>query len=395
MNVEIGIDGIQLMDQDDIDVSTMAGHIVTNAMHIPRSLFCPYCADEYMFEFTLKDHLKKVHSKVLLQRAQQQNDNDLLLDQSYKEIFSYDCPYCGALFYYNSLLPKHIASHHGDNVLRQWRLEENAMKQYNENKENEPSVVLASCSPGLSDIFDKLRTVENTDDFLLSQTNDEKPVKSILKKTPNTPHKIILSPSSVSFHRTKIQAIKRSNSVRRELRFDVPYNGKTISPKDLNQRRDPNQKSNGRVTKRHISKIKNIFRLSKRTSKIQTKSQSRLSMKRSQSISPKSKSKMITSTPIFFLDDSQTDIRSESNIPKWEAPKFYNLDRYQCARCKLAWSTNTELLAHLEEHHKSAKNFFRPHYRCGECGATFYKNSYLVRHCNTQHLFSSDKLSEL
>ena len=35
------------IDNSAEDLSLVAGKIVTNALHIPRSLFCPFCADEY------------------------------------------------------------------------------------------------------------------------------------------------------------------------------------------------------------------------------------------------------------------------------------------------------------------------------------------------------------
>ncbi|XP_059615248.1 uncharacterized protein LOC132260876 [Phlebotomus argentipes] len=322
---------------DEMDVSVLAGDIVTNALHIPRSLFCPYCADEYMFEFTLKDHLKRQHYEELEEQAERQRRQDVSL------VASHACPICGALFFYFGLVPKHIHQRHGRAFLRQWQ-EENA-ENLARRQEREPSIVYASCSPGLSEIFDGLTTNEKVKPA--PEPSVVTPNKSILKKTPIKGGKIIMSPSSVSIRRTKSDYVKRCTPVRRELRFDLPPLKK--SPEQL-EKLPPIPRDDSRSS----------WRLKFGWRKVKPQS-------------PPKKATVLTSTPINTLGDSP------------DVPSFFTLERFQCARCRKTWDNNAELLQHLKGHHWSARHFMRPHYRCAQCGATFFRNSYLVRHCHFHH----------
>lgn len=136
--------------QNDMDISILAGDIVTNALHIPQSLFCPFCAEEYMFQFTLKDHLKREHFSELQLHAERSAGNLSLAA-------SHACPVCGAHFVHLGLVPKHILKRHGRSYMQHWQ-KENADQMMKIREE--PSIVYAACSPGLSEIFNGLTTNE-------------------------------------------------------------------------------------------------------------------------------------------------------------------------------------------------------------------------------------------
>lgn len=318
------------------DISVLAGEIVTNALHIPRSIFCPFCADEYMFQFTLKDHLKREHLEELQKQIERQKRAEVLEDVTLSA--SHACPICGALFFHFGLVPKHIHQRHGRAFLQQWQKEnaENLAR-----REDEPSILYAKCSPGLSEIFDALTTNEKVKP--VPEVKVATPSKSILKKTPKG--KIIVSPSSVSIRRTKSDYVKRCTPVRRELRFDLP----PLKKKSPEEQLPPMPRDT----------IRSSWRLPFGW--------------RRQKIKSPPKSTVLTSTPINTLGDAS------------DVPSFFALERFQCARCRKTWDNNAELLQHLKEHHRSARHFMRPHYRCAQCGATFYRNNYLVRHCHFHH----------
>lgn len=107
------------------NLSLVAGNIVSNAVQATRHLFCPFCADFFLFEFTLKDHLKKAHTKELRKQHTKDvnfetaNDSLLIDEDDAKENCS--CKFCGAIFKYAGLLPKHIADHHDPMCLNLWQ----------------------------------------------------------------------------------------------------------------------------------------------------------------------------------------------------------------------------------------------------------------------------------
>lgn len=344
----------------ELDLSIAAGNIVSNALQLTRNLFCPYCADAYMFEFTLKDHLKKTHKDIIERNMDANNINILSLSQQ----CLHDCPFCGASFTHFGLIPKHIGTYHGNELLKIWQ--ENNFEKLQEAKENEPSILYAACSPGMTDIFDLMDTdceqKDGTDQLVTSLTPK---LKSILKKTPTKTNRIIYSPSTAAIRRSKSEAVKRSISVRRELRFDP------------NTKRSPitNLANSPKCTKSsRVFKFRNLFN-SNRNTKLQKGNNS---------------NKLITSTPINFLDDDDP-MDSDANKKNWKAtirknrPLFFGCERYQCAHCKKTWEHNADLLNHLRENHKGLKHWLRPQYECSLCGATFFSNNFLIRHCHMQH----------
>lgn len=372
------------MDQtsSNPDLSIVAGKIVTNALQLTRNLFCPYCAEAYMFEFTLKEHLKKSHPEIINNHAKISFDvlNDTLGDSQHCTV--HNCPFCGAVFTQFGLIPKHITEYHGTDLFKMWQEQSGNFERLQVAKQYEPTITYAACSPGLSEIFDKMDT-GGGDDFpnvtgdiaILSPSN---PLKSILKKTPSK-MKIINSPSSAAIRRSKSEAVKRSISVRRELRFDP---GTKKSP--INKSLTP---PNPIIKSHQFFKLRNLFKLNKNSSD---------SNGGGSKIIIKGSNKLITSTPINCLDDDD-DFYNNSHFvigskKNWRAsmrsehrPLFFGCERFQCAHCKKTWDNNDDLLIHLRAHHKSIKHWLRPQYRCSVCGATFYSNNFLVRHCHLQH----------
>ncbi|XP_058066513.1 uncharacterized protein LOC131216118 [Anopheles bellator] len=125
-------------------------NIVKILLTTSKYFHCPFCADEYLFEFTLKHHLLKQHDRDLERIVKSP-------DASIRFCESNICPYCGALFYYISALPKHIMNSHSRECLHKWQAieKENSLAR---KIAAEPSIRCVPCSPGLSELFDELST---------------------------------------------------------------------------------------------------------------------------------------------------------------------------------------------------------------------------------------------
>lgn len=389
------IDNSQMLDQN---LSILAGNVVSNAVQATRHLFCPFCADFFLFEFTLKDHLKQTHSDELqkqLENTAMGGEDDTVNNEYYKEKCC--CKFCGAVFKYAGLLPKHIVDYHDAMCFNLWQQNEpQKIDRPSLNGQSmDPTILYARCSPGLSALFDKFSTKETIEDSPAMQRTST-PLKSILKKSAQkSATRIICSPSSAGIRRTKnTTLVRRSSSARRELRFDINDNEnempisklpggagelKTLSS-SLNEPNSPNK------NRKHAFKQRNLIR------------RLFLGQCASQKKKNKSKNKMVTSTPLSFLDDSSdsislmSDIQDDKNNAKdWKIirqktkPLFSYLERYQCAHCKRTWESNAELLAHLNDKHKNIRKWFLADYRCGACSAKFFSNRFLVRHCHTHH----------
>lgn len=382
----------------DLNLSLVAGNIVSNAVEATRHLFCPFCADSHLFEFTLKEHLKQRHADQL----QKHYKNTTIFCDTFtpdktelrfiRDNLNDVCKFCGAIFLYADLLPKHIANYHGQMCLKLWQ----EQQQINEpvtsvdsmklTTKIDPTILYALCSPGLSEIFDKISTRDTNSNSDVH--TDKTPLKSILKKSiTKSANRIICSPSSTSIRRTKnTTLVRRSSSVRRELRFDFvnenqsPENEEIISIKS--QPRNNNSNGNrckGTKSKRSGGCVKNFL------------------LGRCITTRNKSPRRFITSTPINFLDNSDSMHLMVGNDAKqnksWRGtiqrqrnkPLFALLERFQCAHCKRAWDNNADLLTHLDEKHKNIRKWFQADYRCGTCSATFYSNRFLVRHCHVHH----------
>lgn len=345
---------------------------------LPRNMLtCPFCCDEYLFEFSMKEHLKKHHSEEIRK-----------LDSWPVEQFF--CDYCRAMFYYSSLIPKHIYFAHGKETLDDHFKMNNNFQKYQIDKENEPSVKFLDCSPGLSDLFNDLETCDSIKKFKLGfDSVDATPVstpKSILKKTPFSGKIVILSPESAALRRT-INSLKRSASARRELRFDLPpMQGSPPEQKDAVSLPPLNFRSPKK-------KFWSFFASRKSPPPINTKIKKKIRIKACK-MSNRSANQMVTSTPMHGLDDSDDDGCDEldhSIGSNWKTalktshfrPLFLSAERFQCNFCQGKFDSNAELLSHQKNNHRRIS--LLPRFKCGQCSSKFYRNSHLVRHCQHQH----------
>lgn len=381
---------------EDLDVSIAAGNIVSNALQLTRNLFCPFCAEAYMFEFTLKEHLKKAHHNLLTKQLTTQRNADEPMNGSFmsaNQHLLHNCPFCGAAFVQFVLIPRHILTYHGADIYNLWKRQDGNIAKVEAAKENEPPIKFATSSSGMTDFFDELSTttdgcssnsctepmqMEGVDQIaaiaesLVGSAHKTQPApKSILKKTPNKSTRIICSPSSAAIRRSKSDVVKRSVSCRRELRFD-PSTKKSptlslvakVSPKQQKKR-------NGKL----LQFVSMFYRKKGKSATNATNN-------------------IVTSTPITFLDDNDDDDDDDpifSRRKTWKStrrqnrPLFFDSERFQCAFCRKTWESNDDLLAHLSGHHRGVKQWLRPQYRCSLCGATFYHNAYLIKHSQLQH----------
>lgn len=365
-----------------MDLSIAAGTVVSNALQLTRNLFCPYCADAYMFEFTLKDHLKKAHAKILQRLFPHHTDFDVTTVSIAQHLLQpmHKCPYCGAAFTLLGLVPKHISIYHGSELLKLWQQQRGNCEMLQLANDQDPSILYAACSPGLSDIFDKMDTDGGGDGTTTTDNNNEESsstteptLKSILKKSQckSAATRIICSPASVAIRRSKSDAIKRSLSVRRELRFDPSTKRSPVAIMNSPPTQRPKKLSK-------MFSFRNPFCLD-RQSPASTKQTS-------------TTNQLITSTPINCLDEDDDDDDWRNRKTSWKAtirgnrPLFLGAERFQCAHCRRSYENNADLVLHLRENHSGLfKRWLRPKYRCSSCGATFYSNHYLIRHCHMQH----------
>ncbi|CRL03050.1 CLUMA_CG016396, isoform A [Clunio marinus] len=345
-------------------------------------LTCPFCSEEYLFDFTMREHLERRHGSEIEQ-----------LDSWPVEQFH--CPYCRAMFYYSNLIPKHIHFSHGKDLLDAWLNSANNFEKYKKDKENqnEPSVKFLDCSPCLSILFDNLDTCDSIKKFKrdlgsVNSTPVSQP-RSILKRTPYSGKIVISSPQSAALHRT-INSLKRSSSARRKLRFDLP----PLKASPQNSQESSKKESNFVLETPPKKKKSWLFCTSKNSpSPINSKIKKKLRTKACK-LSNRSANQMITSTPITCLDDSdnQCDEFDNSIGSNWKSalktsdfrPLFLTAERFQCNFCQVKFSCNAELLFHQKTNHRRIS--FLPPFKCGQCETTFYRNVYLVRHCQQQHI---------
>lgn len=343
----------------------------------PRNMLtCPFCCNEYLFDFSMKEHIEKHHKEEL------QKLDSWPVEQFY-------CQICGAFFYYSALLPKHIYFAHGKKMLDEHFNTNNNFQKFQIDKENanEPSVKYLDCSPGLSDLFNDLDTCDSIKKMRLgNESVFSTPVsrpRSILKKTPYSGKIVILSPETVALRRT-INSVKRSASARRELRFDLPQMSPPITncaePLPFVQ----NSPKKSKFWKLFTSKRSPQSRNDKIKKKLRIKACK---------MSNQSANYIVTSTPMAMLDNTEDESLDldRSIDTNWKSalktssfrPLFFSSERFQCNLCETKFDSNAELLYHHKHSHRRIS--LVPPFRCGQCSATFYRNVYLVRHCQYQH----------
>jgi len=341
----------------------------------PNLLICPFCCEEYLFDFTIKTHLIKEHLEEIME-----------LDKW--PVQHHFCPFCDAMVYYKSILPKHILFAHNKKALDEWFSINDNLQKFQIDKENqlEPSIKFADCSPGLSTFFNELDTCDSIKKFKRNDNSVLNTPKSILKKTPHSGKIVILSPESVALRRT-INNLKRTASARRELRFDLP----PISPEFKSHETLPMLDINGTPTKKNSGFWSFLKNRSKSPPPINGKIKKKI-RKKACKLSNRSANSIITSTPMSLnFDGYESDgcDELENSIGgNWKSamktsdfkPLFLAAERYQCNLCKLKFDSNCELLTHQKEKHTWIS--LKPHFRCGSCGAKFFRNSLLVKHCH-------------
>lgn len=284
----------------EINLSVAAASIVSNAVLVSYHLFCPFCADFYLFEFSFKDHLKREHSDLLQKHFKHfangiNEENQYLNGNRFRKEFDSVCELCGAMFMYSGLIPKHIVNYHGSSCFGAWQRQQQIQsenpKTENFNERKDTTIMLAQCSPGLSEIFDNISTNDNNEEFLIDQT----PLKSILKKSVSSA-RIITSPSSSCIRRIKNSSTVKKSTARRILRFDI----ENYSPKKVTNEQDGIAATNlyqPRVV--HYTKTKSkksVGRIVRRI--LFGQCASNVNANKSPTY------RMVTSTPINFLDDA-------------------------------------------------------------------------------------------
>lgn len=351
-----------------------------------------------MFEFTLKDHLKKRHGNEIMAMAAK--------NKTISDVYEiHTCFYCGAVFYHFALIPLHLAQHHDPEILRQWQAVAGNMTELMNQKDFCPSIELVGCSPDISKMLGSL-DISGAKERKGFSAPDTPTLKSILKRKTNISGRIIFSPSSASLRRIGGDVTRRSNnSVRRELRFDLPAPSPTPSPeKDdgiaplvnnpLERLREGPAQTKRKWYQFGFSKrdedegllsVEEYFCNRRGKNKYQNNC---------------SVNQPITSTPISFIDGpapfAVPKIRrwwlcfgsQKLKVPKLDPesssfrPSFYASERFGCRFCRTKFYSNAELLKHLKREHSRMKRLFRSSYECGECQMRFYRNSSLVKHCN-------------
>ncbi|XP_062550209.1 uncharacterized protein LOC134214951 [Armigeres subalbatus] len=283
------------------EINHLVKNIVKILLSTSKYFHCPFCADEYLFEFTLRHHLLKNHEEDLSKIVQSP-------DSSIKFCDSNICPYCGALFYYISALPKHIMNSHSRDCLIKWQ----AIERDNSLQKRfatEPSIRCVPCSPGLSDLFEELNTDSSRKKKNRSHRRKASPLyKSALKNANRiSASKRISGESWVScdFEFTTGDAASRrspSSTVRRELQFDAVAPEPT-SPQEIDS----------------VSSVKKPKRSRKRFNLKSLKPRIGLRKFVLSKFTKKYRCKIVTSTPNNFLDDSDIDLNDTRlhNQERW------------------------------------------------------------------------------
>ncbi|XP_058460913.1 uncharacterized protein LOC131436289 [Malaya genurostris] len=270
------------------DINDLVRNIVKILLSTSKYFHCPFCADEYLFEFTLRHHLLKNHQEDLTKIVQSPDSSIKFCDDNI-------CPYCGALFYYISALPKHIMNSHSRDCLIKWQtiVKENSLQK---KFSAEPSIKCVPCSPGLSDLFEELNTG--------SETNRKKnrpyrrEISPLYKSALKNANRMSASKRSESWVSCDFEFSKHSrapSAARRELQFDAALSENMSNEASGKKTKRSRKHFNFKALKPKGSLKK--FVLSKFTKKYRCK--------------------IVTSTPNNFLDDSETCL-AESRLHNQE-----------------------------------------------------------------------------
>lgn len=288
---------------EKVELNHLVKNIVKILLSTSKYFHCPFCADEYLFEFTLRHHLLKNHEDDLSKIVQSP-------DSSIKFCDSNICPYCGALFYYISALPKHIMNSHSRDCLIKWQAiesENSLQKRF----AAEPSIKCVPCSPGLSDLFEELNTDSSRKKKHRIHRRKASPLYKSALKNANRLSASKRSESWVScdfeFSTGDPAVSRKSGTVRRELQFDALALDPTSAPdaevaSSVKKPKRARKRFNLKLPKPKIGLKKYV--LSKFTKKYRCK--------------------IVTSTPNNFLDDSATCVVDSRlhNQERWNKIHF-------------------------------------------------------------------------
>ncbi|XP_055607401.1 uncharacterized protein LOC129755095 [Uranotaenia lowii] len=280
--------------REKVELNNLVKNIVKTLLTTSKYFHCPFCADEYLFEFTLRHHLFKSHEEDLSKIVQSP-------DSSIKFCGSNICPYCGSLFYYLSALPKHILNSHSRDCLIKWQTieKENSLrKKY----AAEPSIKCVPCSPGLSDLFEELSTNSGRKKNRNYRRKASPLYKSALKNANRISASKLHTPEeswvSCDFEFTSVS--RPSTSARRELQFDALLNADTSAT-------DISAHSNVKKSKKQRRKFSFKFLKTKLNFRKYVISK----------FTKKYHCKIVTSTPNNFLDDSTRGDERIYNQERW------------------------------------------------------------------------------
>ncbi|XP_058834482.1 uncharacterized protein LOC131691832 [Topomyia yanbarensis] len=282
------------------DLNGLVKNIVKILLSTSKYFHCPFCADEYLFEFTLRHHLLKNHEADLATIVQSP-------DSSIKFCDSNICPYCGALFYYLSALPKHIMNSHSRDCLIKWQtiVRENSLQR---KFITEPSIKCVPCSPGLSDLFEELNAGNGS------------------SRKKNRTHRREASPlyKSALKNANRISASKRSESwVSCDFEFSTHSRAPSAARRELQF--DTDLPENVSTDVGTISCVKKIKRARNHFNLRALKPKGSLKKFVLSKFTKKYHCKIVTSTPNNFLDDSGT-CTAESRLHNQERWNRIHLD---------------------------------------------------------------------
>lgn len=291
---------------EKVELNNLVKNIVKTLLSTSKYLHCPFCADEYLFEFTLRHHLLKNHEEDLSKIVQSP-------DSSIKFCDSNICPYCGALFYYISALPKHIMNSHSRDCLIKWQAIENE-NSLQKRFAAEPSIKCVPCSPGLSDLFEELNTGSSSRKKHRSHRRKASPLYKSALKNANRISASKRSESWVScdFEFTSASRRPSTTTARRELQFDAASSDDAGSPHQAGTISSVKSKS-----KRSSSSKRFILKALKPKISIRKYVLSKFKKKYH--------CKIVTSTPNNFLDESESCV-AESRLHNQERWNRIHID---------------------------------------------------------------------
>lgn len=289
-----------------------------------KTFICPFCSDEYLFDFSIKNHILKSHKSEIIKHLE------------FKEL----CPYCEAIFQYHTVIPKHILNSHGKQCLNRWMFQNKEKNQMD--KEIEASILYVPGSPGLTEFLDDdsfIKTIEQVHEKTqeeIQPTNQQR--KTSVRRSLYT-----------SYNETEEVCLSRDDLK------TLPKNKNCINWKKLFM-----FKKEKKVTRAHNSS-KNIITSTPINFLDDTRSTDQ------------------------EKKNWKNTIRQLKNSKNYFSPLT---GIFECGICKQGFENNEDLLKHSRENHLGFKSLFCRKYKCGQCGLKYFRHEILVRHCNYHELKS-------